>query len=86
MFSVHTRVAQLAGVAMAAGLGTIVSGYEIGLMATAVVSIAGALTVAFVVPPALVKRITRSRPRPYLTKRDLTTMAQSDPHNSGFPS
>jgi EmrB/QacA subfamily drug resistance transporter len=54
-----SRVAQLAGVAMAAGLGTIVLGYEVALMAAAVASVAGALVVAFVVPPTPVKRVTR---------------------------
>jgi predicted MFS family arabinose efflux permease len=41
-----SRVAQLAGVAMAAGIATWVSGYEVGLMAAAAASIAGALAVA----------------------------------------
>jgi predicted MFS family arabinose efflux permease len=54
-----SRVAQLAGVAMAAGLGTIVSGYEVCLLAAAVASIAGALVVTFMVPPTPVKRVTR---------------------------
>jgi predicted MFS family arabinose efflux permease len=54
-----SRVAQLAGVAMAAGLGTIVLGYEAALMAAAVASVAGALVVAFAVPPTPVKRVTR---------------------------
>jgi MFS family permease len=47
-----SRVAQLAGVAMAAGLGAFASGYEFGLMAAAAVSVAGALTIAFELPPA----------------------------------
>ena len=47
-----SRVAQLAGVAIAAGVGSLVSGYALGLMAAAVVSVAGALTIASTVPPA----------------------------------
>jgi EmrB/QacA subfamily drug resistance transporter len=39
-----SRVAQLAGVAIAAGIGSFVSGYQIGLMVAAAVSAAGALT------------------------------------------
>jgi EmrB/QacA subfamily drug resistance transporter len=54
-----SRVAQLAGVATAAGLGTIVSGYKAGLLAAAVASIAGALVVGFMVPPKRAKRATR---------------------------
>jgi predicted MFS family arabinose efflux permease len=55
-----SRVAQLAGVATAAGLGTIVRGYEVGLIAAAVASIVGALVVAFMVPPKPVKHPTRT--------------------------
>jgi EmrB/QacA subfamily drug resistance transporter len=40
-----SRVAQLAGVALAAGLGSTASGYRLGLAAAAALSIAGALTV-----------------------------------------
>jgi EmrB/QacA subfamily drug resistance transporter len=47
-----SRVAQLAGVAMAAGIATWASGYELGLMAAAAASIAGALAVAATLPPA----------------------------------
>ena len=53
-----SRVAQLAGVAMAAGLGTIVSGYQVALFAAAAASVAGALVMAFLVPVS-VKRATR---------------------------
>jgi EmrB/QacA subfamily drug resistance transporter len=55
-----SRVAQLAGVAMAAGLGAFASGYRLGLIAAAVLSVAGALAIAFEVPPAAVKRATKS--------------------------
>jgi EmrB/QacA subfamily drug resistance transporter len=46
-----SRVAQLGGVAMAAGVATWVSGYEIGMTAAAAVSIAGAAAVAATLPP-----------------------------------
>lgn len=42
-----SRVAQLAGVALAAGLGSLTFGYELGLAAAAVMSTAGALALAF---------------------------------------
>jgi EmrB/QacA subfamily drug resistance transporter len=45
-----SRVAQLAGVAMAAGLGSLASGYQFGLLAGAALSTAGALTVALRAP------------------------------------
>ena len=45
-----SRVAQLAGTALAAGLGTLSSGYEFGLLTAAVVSAAGAVTTALEVP------------------------------------
>ena len=41
-----SRVAQLAGVAIGAGLGSLVSGYRFGLIAAAIVSLAGALAMA----------------------------------------
>jgi EmrB/QacA subfamily drug resistance transporter len=44
------RIAQLVGIAMAAGFGTHPSGYGVGMIAAAVLSVAGALTVALVVP------------------------------------
>jgi EmrB/QacA subfamily drug resistance transporter len=45
-----SRVAQLAGVAIAAGFGALLSGYRIGLVAAAIAAIAGALVVALTVP------------------------------------
>jgi EmrB/QacA subfamily drug resistance transporter len=53
-----SRVAQLAGVAMAAGVGAFAFGYQLGLMAAAAVSVAGAITIAFELPPAPAKRAT----------------------------
>jgi len=41
-----SRIAQLAGVAGAAGLGSLVSGYQMGLAAAAVLSVAGAVAAA----------------------------------------
>ena len=46
-----SRIAQLAGVALAAGLGSIASGHKIGFIAAAAVSLAGALVMALTVPP-----------------------------------
>src|SRR5262249_18729584 len=43
-----SRVAQLAGVAIAAGLGTLISGYQFGLAAAAAASAAGALATAVI--------------------------------------
>jgi hypothetical protein len=43
-----SRVAQLAGVAIAAGLGTLTSGYQFGLAAAAAASAAGALATAVI--------------------------------------
>jgi EmrB/QacA subfamily drug resistance transporter len=54
-----SRVAQLAGVALAAGLGAFASGYRIGLMAAAAISIAGAAAIAFELPRAAMKRAPR---------------------------
>jgi predicted MFS family arabinose efflux permease len=45
-----SRVAQLAGVAMAAGVAAWASGYDMGLAAAAAISIAGALVVAATLP------------------------------------
>jgi EmrB/QacA subfamily drug resistance transporter len=45
-----SRVAQLAGVALAAGVGATMSGYRIGLILAAALSIAGALTIAMTAP------------------------------------
>jgi EmrB/QacA subfamily drug resistance transporter len=46
-----SRIAQLAGVALASGVASMASGYEIGLAAAAVASIGGAVTVLATVPP-----------------------------------
>jgi len=45
------RVAQLAGVGLAAGLGTLSCGWQWGLFAAAALSAAGALITALEVPP-----------------------------------
>lgn len=50
-----SRIAQLAGVAMAAGVASIAGGYALGLAAAAIASIGGALTVAAMVPRAAEK-------------------------------
>jgi hypothetical protein len=42
------HVAQLAGVAVAAGLGALMSGYRLGLAAAAAASAAGALVIAMI--------------------------------------
>jgi EmrB/QacA subfamily drug resistance transporter len=47
-----SRVAQLAGVALAAGLGTLGSSWQVGLFAAAALSAAGAVMTALEVPPA----------------------------------
>jgi F0F1-type ATP synthase membrane subunit c/vacuolar-type H+-ATPase subunit K len=44
-------VAQLLGVALAAGIASLESGFQIGFIAAAAVTMAGALTVAVTVPP-----------------------------------
>jgi EmrB/QacA subfamily drug resistance transporter len=49
-----SRVAQLVGVALAAGVASFDLGYQAGLIAAAVLSLAGALTVAATVPPPAV--------------------------------
>jgi hypothetical protein len=48
-----SRVAQLAGVALAAGVGSYSVGYEAGLLAAAACSVAGAAFIALQVPPAM---------------------------------
>jgi MFS family permease len=50
-----SRIAQLAGVATAAGVASFASGYQIGLAAAAAVSLTGAVAVTATVPPAAVK-------------------------------
>jgi len=57
-----SRVAQLAGVAIAAGVGSIAGGYAIGLAAAAVLSVAGALSIAFVAIPTSVKSTDKATP------------------------
>jgi predicted MFS family arabinose efflux permease len=47
-----SRVAQLAGVAIAAGVGPLSSGWQWGLFAAAALSLAGALATALELPPA----------------------------------
>ena len=47
-----TRIAQLAGIALAAGVASYSLGYRVGLTLAAVLSIAGTITVAASVPPA----------------------------------
>jgi predicted MFS family arabinose efflux permease len=47
-----SRVAQLAGVAVGAGVGSLMSGYQLGLMVAGAVSIAGALTMVSTASPA----------------------------------
>jgi MFS family permease len=46
-----SRIAQLGGVALAAGVASFASGYKVGLAAAAAVSLAGAVAVAATVPP-----------------------------------
>ena len=49
-----SRIAQLAGVALAAGVAPLASGYQVGLITAAAVSIAGALAAAATIPSAAV--------------------------------
>jgi len=51
-----SRIAQLGGVALAAGIASFASGYRLGLLVAATVSIAGALVVAATVSPAAESR------------------------------
>jgi predicted MFS family arabinose efflux permease len=44
------RIAQLAGIALAAGIGSLSSGYRLGFLAAAALSLAGALTMAMTLP------------------------------------
>ena len=55
-----SRVAQLAGVAMAAGLGSLSAGYQLGLATAAGASIAGALTMVASVTPGKTPRETEA--------------------------
>jgi MFS family permease len=50
-----SRVAQLAGVAIAAGVGSFASGYQDGLLAAAALTVTGALTVRSTAPPESVR-------------------------------
>jgi predicted MFS family arabinose efflux permease len=50
-----SRIAQLAGVAAAAGVASFASGYEVGLAVAAAISLAGVFVVAVTVPPAGLK-------------------------------
>lgn len=50
-----SRIAQLAGIALAAGVASYASGYEVGLATAAAVSIAAAVTIAATVPPTAVR-------------------------------
>jgi EmrB/QacA subfamily drug resistance transporter len=50
-----SRVAQLAGIALAAGIASFESGYQVALMIAAAASIAGAVTIVATVPPAAAK-------------------------------
>ena len=52
-----SRIAQLGGVALAAGVASLSSGYQLGLVVAAAASIAGAIIVAVTVPPNAVPRI-----------------------------
>ena len=54
-----SRVAQLVGVALAAGVASLESGYQIGLLAAAILSLAGVLTVAAMLPPAVPSRFSQ---------------------------
>jgi predicted MFS family arabinose efflux permease len=45
-----SRIAQLAGIALAAGVGSLPSGYRIGLITAAVLTILGAVAMAITVP------------------------------------
>jgi hypothetical protein len=45
-----SRIAQLAGVALSAGVASYASGFQIGLIAAAVLNAAGAVTIAVMLP------------------------------------
>jgi EmrB/QacA subfamily drug resistance transporter len=51
-----SRIAQLAGVSLAAGVGSLASGYQLGLIAAAVLSAAGAVAIAITAPKAPPRR------------------------------
>ena len=50
-----SRIAQLAGVALAAGVAPFASGYEVGLAVAAATSIGGAITASVTLTPAAAK-------------------------------
>jgi predicted MFS family arabinose efflux permease len=50
-----SRIAQLAGAALAAGAASFVSGYEVGLAVAAATSICGAFTAAITPTPTVAK-------------------------------
>jgi hypothetical protein len=50
-----SRIAQLAGVALAAGVASFASGYEVGLAVAAATSIGGALTASMTLTPTAAK-------------------------------
>jgi hypothetical protein len=50
-----SRIAQLAGVALAAGVGPFASGYEVGLAVAAATSIGGAFTASISLTPVAAK-------------------------------
>jgi hypothetical protein len=50
-----SRVAQLVGISLAAGVASFASGYPVSLMIAAAASIAGALVVAMTIQPAPTK-------------------------------
>ena len=54
-----SRIAQLAGVALAAGVASFASGYEVGLTVAAATSIGGAFTASMTLTPAARKRAAR---------------------------
>jgi EmrB/QacA subfamily drug resistance transporter len=54
-----SRIAQLAGVALAAGLASYASGYRAGMIVAAVLTAAGAAVMAAIVPPAVKHNRTR---------------------------
>jgi len=52
-----SRIAQLVGVALAAGVASFESGYEVGLAIAAATSIGGAVTAAITPTPAAAKAV-----------------------------
>ena len=56
-----SRIAQLAGIALSAGIASLAGGYTIALVAAAFASIAGAVTIAATLPPARPAHARRAR-------------------------